>query len=116
MEQLFNMPLSFHTAANTGALTRSMERGMRAVTAILSRILLHLFPQSVELLMVAVIVGMRAGVELAVVCVATVVVYGLFTVAAVNTRTKYLQLMNKVYPDSVSPPRSVSSSAPVTAP
>ena len=67
---------------------------MRAVTAVLSRILLHLFPQSIELAMVAAIIGARAGVDLAVVAVATVVVYVGFTIAAVNTRTKYLELMN----------------------
>jgi len=53
------MPLAFHTASNTGALTRSMERGMRAVTAVLSRILLHIFPQMLELVMVASIIGVR---------------------------------------------------------
>ena len=89
--ELFNMPLSFHTAANTGALTRSMERGMRAITAVLSRILLHLFPQSVELLMVATIICMRAGFDLAVVSVATVVLYGWFTVVTVNVRTKFIE-------------------------
>ena len=92
--QLLNMPLSFHTESNTGALTRSMERGMRAVTAVLSRIVLHLFPQSVELVMVAAIIGLRAGPELAAVAVGTVVSYGAFTVAAVNLRTRYLERMN----------------------
>lgn len=67
---------------------------MRAVTAVLSRILLHLFPQTIELVMVAAIIGARAGLELAVVAVATVLVYAGFTIAAVNTRTKYLELMN----------------------
>ena len=92
--QLFSMPLSFHTSSNTGALTRSMERGMRAVTAVLSRIVLHLFPQSVELAMVATIIGVRAGFDLAFVAVGTVGLYAAFTIAAVNTRTKYLEQMN----------------------
>ena len=48
---------------------------MRAVTAVLSRILLHLFPQSIELVMVAAIIGVRAGLDLAFVAVATVVAY-----------------------------------------
>ena len=89
--QLFDMPLSFHAQSNTGALTRSMERGIRAVTAVLSRIVLHLLPQAFELIIVAVIIGMRGGIDMAVVAVATVAAYAGFTIATVNTRTKVLQ-------------------------
>ena len=89
--QLFDMPLSFHAQSNTGALTRSMERGIRAVTAVLSRIVLHLLPQAFELIIVAVIIGVRGGIDMAVVAVATVAAYAGFTIATVNTRTKVLQ-------------------------
>jgi len=36
----------------------------------------------------------RAGADLAAAAVVTVVVYAAFTVAAVNTRTRYLERMN----------------------
>ena len=57
----------------------------------LSRIVLHLLPQAFELIIVAVIIGMRGGIDMAVVAVATVAAYAGFTIATVNTRTKVLQ-------------------------
>ena len=39
-------------------------------------------------------IGARAGLDLAVVAVVTVGVYAWFTVAAVNTRTRYIERMN----------------------
>ncbi|EKX42782.1 hypothetical protein GUITHDRAFT_87943 [Guillardia theta CCMP2712] len=95
LASLYRMPLSFHTGSNTGALTRSMERGMRAIIAVLSRLLLHLVPQAIELLLVSAIVWWKAGPELALVCFATVAVYCAFTIQTVQQRAHYLEEMNK---------------------
>ena len=94
LERLLSMELGFHLQSKTGALTRSLERGMRGTTAVLSRLALHLIPQALELVLVSAIIGLRAGWWLAAFAVANVALYSAFTFATVGVRAGFLERMN----------------------
>eukprot|EP00466_Bigelowiella_natans_P003883 jgi/Bigna1/36445/e_gw1.14.27.1 len=94
LSRLLALDASFYTNANVGAMTRVVERGMRATQTVLSRLFMHLVPQFVELTIVAYIIYLKAGVAMAAGAVATVTAYAAFTLATVKKRNVFLREMN----------------------
>jgi len=91
---LLQQELAFHLGSNTGATTRIVDRGLRGVGAVLSRIVLQLMPQALELTLVASLIASSASASLALLTIGTVVVYTCFTVWAVRVRLGHLERMN----------------------
>jgi ATP-binding cassette, subfamily B, heavy metal transporter len=93
---LHALSLRFHLERQTGGLSRSLERGTKAIETILSYSIFSILPTILEIALVAAILSSLLGAAYAVVTVGTVVVYIAYTFALSQWRTKFRRQMNEL--------------------
>ncbi|KAJ2018757.1 Iron-sulfur clusters transporter atm1, mitochondrial [Coemansia sp. S680] len=91
---LLNLDIQFHLSRETGGLTRAIDRGTKGISFILSSLVVHLVPTFLEIGMVSGILAYKFGPQYAVVTVATMAVYIVFTLAITQWRAKFRRNMN----------------------
>ena len=84
---LHQLDLQFHLDRNTGALSRTIDRGTRSINFALTAMLFNVFPTALEVLLVSGLLTYNLGAEYAVVATATITTYTVFTVKVSNWRT-----------------------------
>ncbi|XP_068630901.1 iron-sulfur clusters transporter ABCB7, mitochondrial isoform X3 [Battus philenor] len=92
---LHNLDLSFHLGRQTGALSKTIDRGSRAINFVLSAMVFNIVPTIFELTLVSSILGLKGGLAFAGVAFSCVGVYGAFTLAVTQWRTKFRVYMNR---------------------
>ena len=92
---MHRLSLAFHLERQTGGLSRSIERGTRAIEVLLRFSLFNIVPTAVELLLVFVILWRALDVGIAVVTITTVVVYVAYTMVVTEWRIKFRRQMNE---------------------
>jgi len=95
-EHLHRLDLSFHLSRQTGAVTRTIERGTRGIQFILNSMVFNVVPTALEIGLVAYILGTRLGPEFAALTVGTIGAYGAFTLAVTQWRTQFRREMNRL--------------------
>ncbi len=91
---LHKLSLAFHLDRQTGGLTRVIERGIRAISTVLSFMLFNIIPTLLEILLVTFIFYRNFGLVYACVTFFTLGFYVYFTFAITNWRTKFRKSMN----------------------
>jgi len=91
---LHELELRFHLSRQTGALTRVVERGTRAVGTLLSLSVLQVLPLAFEVSIVAALLAAKCGGTFTVVTLATLGLYGTFTFLVTSARTKVRKAQN----------------------
>ena len=91
---LHRLSMSFHLSRRTGALSRAIERGNRAIEFILRFILFNILPTILELLLVAGVFLIHFGAGYMTGLLAAVVVYVAFSVVITDWRVKFRRAMN----------------------
>jgi ATP-binding cassette subfamily B protein len=91
---LHALSLRFHLERQTGGMTRDIERGTRAVHSLISYSLYSILPTLIELALVLGILAWQFDAGFALITGVAVVVYGSFTVAVTEWRTKFRLQMN----------------------
>ncbi len=89
-----SLSLNFHQSKQTGGLARIIDRGARSTDFLLRSVVLNLGPTALELLMAAYVLTSRFNWRLAVVAVATIVIYITFTFAISNWRIQHRRALN----------------------
>ncbi|XP_023954594.2 iron-sulfur clusters transporter ABCB7, mitochondrial isoform X1 [Bicyclus anynana] len=92
---IHNLDLSFHLGRQTGALSKTIDRGSRAINFVLSAMVFNIVPTIFELTLVSSILGIKGGLAFAGVAFSCVGVYAAFTLAVTQWRTKFRVYMNK---------------------
>ena len=92
---LHSLDLSFHLNRQTGALSKTIDRGSRGITTILNAIVFNILPTAFELGLVCTILTYSCGPQFSVVAVGAVASYAAFTLAFTSWRTKFRLKMNK---------------------
>ncbi|MBI1207771.1 MAG: ATP-binding cassette domain-containing protein [Azospirillum sp.] len=92
---LHALSLRYHLERQTGGLSRSIERGTRAIETLLRFMLFNILPTLLEIAMVGVILWGLFGGWIAVVTVITVLGYIAYTLAVTEWRTKFRREMNE---------------------
>ncbi|VCU68436.1 Lipid A export ATP-binding/permease protein MsbA [Pigmentiphaga humi] len=92
---LHALALRFHLARQTGGLTRSIERGTKAIDTLLSYMLFNVLPTLFEIGLVTVILWRMFDAWFALATFATVVLYIAYTLAVTEWRTKFRRQMNE---------------------
>ncbi|XP_012278205.1 ATP-binding cassette sub-family B member 7, mitochondrial [Orussus abietinus] len=92
---LHNLDLAFHLSRQTGALSKTIDRGSRGINFVLSAMVFNVVPTIFELALVSSILGLKCGGEFAAIAVGCVSVYTLFTLAVTQWRTKFRVYMNQ---------------------
>nr|WP_307365196.1 ABC transporter ATP-binding protein/permease [Brevundimonas sp. SORGH_AS_0993] len=89
-----SLSLDFHQTKRSGALSRTMDRGSRAVDFLLRILAFNLAPTGVELVLAAAVLGGKYDWRFAVVAVVVVVIYTVATFAMSNWRLEHRRIMN----------------------
>ncbi|KAF7997282.1 hypothetical protein HCN44_005559 [Aphidius gifuensis] len=92
---LHNLDLEFHLGRQTGALSKMIDRGSRGINFVLTAMVFNVVPTVFELALVSAILGINCGPEYAAVAFSCVGIYGGFTLAVTQWRTKFRVYMNK---------------------
>jgi ATP-binding cassette subfamily B protein len=92
---LHALSLRFHLERQTGGLSRSIERGTRAIQTLLSFMLFNILPTLLEILLVCAILWALFDVWFALVTFVTVVAYIAYTLAITEWRMKFRREMNE---------------------
>jgi len=89
-----NLSLDFHQTKRSGSLSRTVDRGSRAVDFLLRILAFNLVPTVVELALAASVLGGKYDWRFAVVAVVVVVVYTGLTFGVSNWRIEHRRVMN----------------------
>ncbi|XP_047986017.1 iron-sulfur clusters transporter ABCB7, mitochondrial isoform X1 [Leguminivora glycinivorella] len=92
---IHNLDLSFHLGRQTGALSKTIDRGSRAINFVLSAMVFNIVPTIFELTLVSSILGLKGGIAFTGLAFGCVGVYAAFTLAITQWRTKFRVHMNK---------------------
>jgi len=99
--------IRFHQSKRTGAVWRTIERGVRAIDFLTRFVAFNIGPTLIELVMAAAVLGLRYGWFFALIAASTVVVYTIITLAITEWRLQYRRDMNDA--DSEATGRAVDS-------
>ncbi|XP_042381475.1 ABC transporter B family member 25, mitochondrial-like isoform X2 [Zingiber officinale] len=97
---LHELDLRYHLNRQTGALSRIIDRGSRAINFILSSMVFNVAPTILEIAMVSGILAYKFGATFAWITSVSVAAYIAFTLIVTQWRTKFRQAMNKADNDA----------------
>jgi ATP-binding cassette subfamily B protein len=95
-----SLSLNFHQGKQTGGLSRLIDRGARSTDFLLRSVVFNLGPTVLELIMAAAVLSTRFNWRLAIVAVATIIIYVGFTFAISNWRIKHRRALNEADSDA----------------
>jgi ATP-binding cassette, subfamily B, heavy metal transporter len=101
------LSIRFHQGKRTGALHRTIERGVRAIDFLLRFLAFNIGPTVFELALAAGVLAWRYGWAFSAIAVGTVIVYAIITFAITNWRLEHRRRMNEA--DSEASARAVDS-------
>ncbi|KTW29181.1 hypothetical protein T552_01138 [Pneumocystis carinii B80] len=94
-QHLLRLDLNFHLTRKTGGLTRAIDHGTKSISFLLTSMVFHIFPISLEIAMVCGILTYQYGSCFAFVTLATMVFYTITTIKTTTWRTKFRKDANK---------------------
>jgi ATP-binding cassette subfamily B protein len=89
-----SLSMDFHQTKRSGALSRTLDRGSRAVDFLLRILAFNLIPTGLELILAAAVLGGKYDWRFAAVAVVVVVIYTIATFAMSNWRLEHRRVMN----------------------
>uniref|UniRef100_A0A1B0B979 Iron-sulfur clusters transporter ABCB7, mitochondrial n=1 Tax=Glossina palpalis gambiensis TaxID=67801 RepID=A0A1B0B979_9MUSC len=92
---LHHLDLAFHLNKQTGALSKTIDRGSRGINFVLSAMVFNIVPTVFELALVSSILGLKCGLAFAGVSMGCVGVYAAYTLSVTQWRTKFRVYMNQ---------------------
>jgi ATP-binding cassette subfamily B protein len=101
------LSVRFHQSKRTGAVYRTIERGVRAIDFLLRFLAFNIAPTIIELLLAAAVLGFRYGWMFSLIAGATVILYAWMTFGVTEWRLKHRREMNEA--DTEAAGRAVDS-------
>ncbi|KAL0104628.1 hypothetical protein PUN28_017398 [Cardiocondyla obscurior] len=92
---LHNLDMAFHLSRQTGALSKTIDRGSRGINFVLNAMVFNIVPTVFELALVSTILGIKCGPEYSAVALGCVGIYTIFTLSVTQWRTKFRIRMNR---------------------
>ncbi|XP_060517445.1 iron-sulfur clusters transporter ABCB7, mitochondrial isoform X2 [Cylas formicarius] len=92
---LHNLDLSFHLSRQTGALSKTIDRGSRGINFVLTAMVFNIVPTIFELALVSTILNLKCGSAFAGIALGCVGIYAVYTLGITQWRTKFRVYMNK---------------------
>ena len=106
-QHLHSLSLRFHLERQTGGMTRDIERGVRGIESLISYSLYSIVPTLIEVVLVLSILGWTFDVWFALITLAALVIYIVFTVYVTEWRTQFRREANEF--DSAAHTKAVDS-------
>jgi len=104
---LHQLDLAYHLNRQTGALSKSIDRGSRGINFVLTSLVFNVVPTTFEVILVSSILYYKCGGQFALVTIGCISSYAAFTFAFTRWRTKFRIQMNKAETQASS--RSIDS-------
>jgi ATP-binding cassette, subfamily B (MDR/TAP), member 7 len=101
-EHLHSLDVSWHLSRQTGALSRAIDRGSRAISFVMNSMLFNVVPTFLEIGLVSGILAHQFGWQYAAVALGTMSAYVGYTLAVTQWRTKFRKRMNQVDSEATS--------------
>ncbi len=92
---LHRLSMRFHVSRQTGGLSRSMERGTKAIEILLRFSLFNILPTLIEIGLVFFILWRLLDINIAMVTLTTVITYIAYTMLVTEWRIKFRRQMNQ---------------------
>jgi len=92
---LHNLDLSFHLNRQTGALSKTIDRGSRGIATVLNAMVFNIVPTIFEMSLVTGILAYKCGPQFSVVALGAVGMYSVWTLKYTQWRTRFRIQMNK---------------------
>ncbi|CAK9832303.1 Iron-sulfur clusters transporter ABCB7, mitochondrial [Anthophora retusa] len=92
---LHNLDMAFHLSRQTGALSKTIDRGSRGINFVLNAMVFNIVPTVFELSLVSTVLYFKCGPEYAGIALSCVGIYAIFTLAVTQWRTKFRIFMNQ---------------------
>jgi len=92
---LHSLDLRFHLNRQTGALSRTIERGTRGINFLCSSVVFNVVPTAFEIALVCSILAANYGSSYALVTFTTIAAYTAFTIVVTQWRTQFRRTMNQ---------------------
>ncbi len=102
-----SLSVRFHQSKRTGAVYRTIERGVRAIDFLLRFLAFNIAPTLIELLLAAAVLGFRYGWTFSLIAAVTVGLYAWITFGVTEWRLKHRREMNEA--DTEAAGRAVDS-------
>lgn len=106
-EHLHRLDLEFHLSRKSGALSRDIERGVEGIGFLLRFVLFTVAPTALELLLVTALLWQRYEIGFALIALAAVTLYVVFSVLLTDWRTHFVRDANAL--DSAANGRALDS-------
>ncbi|KAG4066321.1 hypothetical protein HA402_000545 [Bradysia odoriphaga] len=97
---LHSLDLAFHLNRQTGALSKTIDRGSRGINFVLTAMVFNVVPTIFELALVSSILGIKCGLAFAGVSMGCVGIYTAYTLTVTQWRTKFRVFMNRAENDA----------------
>ncbi|KAG5513602.1 hypothetical protein PMAC_001034 [Pneumocystis sp. 'macacae'] len=94
-EHLLQLDLNFHLTRKTGGLTKAIDHGTKSISFLLTSMVFHILPVSLEIIMVCGILTYQYGSHFAFITLATMILYSITTIKTTTWRTKFRKEANK---------------------
>ena len=91
---IHSLSLSYHLSRRTGSLHRMIDRGVKSIEFLVDYVLFSVVPTLLEVIAVCILLGVFFDWWLTVICLATILIYILFTVSVTRWRLKLRRQMN----------------------
>jgi len=95
-KHLHALDLNFHLSRKTGGLSRDIERGTNGISFLMRFMLFNIIPTLFEIVLVTFILLFKYGPSYALIVLASVALYGFFSVAITDWRTEFVRRMNEM--------------------
>lgn len=91
---LLRLDLGFHLSRQTGGITRAIDRGTKGISYVLTSMVFHIIPISLEISLVCGILSYNYGINFAAVTLATMITYSIFTIRTTAWRARFRRRAN----------------------
>ena len=98
--QLHRLDHDFHSKSSTGSLTRTIDRGIKAVNVVFTATLFNIVPTLVEIGLVCGMLAYKFGTPYSLVALGTLGTYAAWTFAVTSWRTQFRKAMNAAENDA----------------
>lgn len=93
-QHLLKLDLGFHLSRQTGGVTRAIDRGTKGISYVLTSMVFHIIPISLEISLVCGILSYNYGVNFALVTLLTMLTYSIFTIQTTTWRARFRRRAN----------------------
>lgn len=91
---LLNLDLGFHLSRQTGGMTRAIERGTKGISYVLTSMVFHIIPITLEISIVSGILTYNYGTQFAAMTIGTMLAYSVFTIWTTSWRSNFRRKAN----------------------